>query len=522
MLQVPSLTETRTIDMNLQQPTRAITCLAWRTASNFAPTFLLASLLTLLLALGAVAQTTATTTPAQAPPNFLFILADDQSWSGLSVEMIAGKDFSKGKNFNTPNTEKLAERGMIFSQAYAAHPKCECSRAAILAGRTTTTLNAPTKASTNWSMPLTDSLANSLKRANPAYRAAHLGKWQWPMKPTDLGYDQSDGITQNQTGESKDPADPKLSLSLTRRACDFMATQVKEDHPFFLQISFYAVHAPAQALPETLKKYDNLKSPNNGVGNDATKNAAKGSGKGAKGPGNGPGKENSTADRATMAAMTQDLDTCVGTLMKKLDELGIANNTYIIYMSDNGGRTEILSGGKGNLGEGGLRVPLIVAGPGIHGATYCNEPVISYDILATVLDFAAPNTALPKGAEGGSWKTVLQNSGAGKVKRSIDRMVWHQPVEVPHPQSAIRKGDYKLVYEWDTKNAQLFNLVDDLSEKKDLSKEKPELAQQLTAELKAHVMAGLGEQACAALARGETPQNRGGGKKIDSPKDSKP
>ena len=385
---------------------------------------------------------------------------------------------------------------MIFSQAYAAHPKCECSRAAILAGRTTTTLNAPTKASTNWSMPLTDSLANSLKRANPMYRAAHLGKWQWPMKPADLGYDQSDGITQNQTGESKDPADPKLSFSLTRRACDFMATQVKENHPFFLQISFYAVHSPAQALPETLKKFDNLKSPKNGVGNDAAKGLGKGAG---KGPGNGPGKENAKNDRATMAAMTQDLDTCVGTLMKKLDELGIANNTYIIYMSDNGGRTEILSGGKGNLGEGGLRVPLIVAGPGIHGATYCNEPVISYDILATVLDFAAPNTALPKGAEGGSWKTVLHNSGVGKVQRSIDRMVWHQPVEVPHPQSAIRKGDYKLIYEWDTKNAQLFNLVDDLSEKKDLSKEKPELAEQLTAELKEHVMAGLGKEARGAI-----------------------
>ena len=500
--------------MKLHQLTRALAAVAF------------------LLMLGAAVQTTpksppsntpakATTTQTPAPPNFLFILADDQSWAGLSVEMIAGKEFSKEKNFNTPNTEKLAARGMVFSQAYAAHPKCECSRAAILAGRTTTTLNATTKASTNWSMPLTDSLANSLKRANSLYRAAHLGKWQWPMKPADLGYDQSDGITQNQTGESKDLADPKLSLSLTRRACDFMATQVKEDHPFFLQISFYAVHAPAQALPETLKKYDNLKSTKNDVGNEAAKGPGKGAGKGS---GNGPGKENANTDRATMAAMTEDLDTCVGTLMKKLDELGIADNTYIIYMSDNGGRTDILSGSKGNLGEGGLRVPLIVAGPGIRAATYCNEPVISYDILATVLDFAAPNTALPKGAEGGSWKTVLQNSGAGKVKRSIDRMVWHQPVEVPHPQSAIRKGDYKLLYEWDTKNAQLFNLVDDLSEKKDLSKEKPELTAQLTAELKAHVIAGLGEEACAALARGETPQNRGGGnggKGVGKPKDAK-
>ena len=103
--------------MKLHQLTRALAAVAF------------------LLMLGAAVQTTpksppsntpakATTTQAQAPPNFLFILADDQSWAGLSVEMIAGKEFSKGKNFNTPNTEKLAERGMIFSQAYAAHPKC--------------------------------------------------------------------------------------------------------------------------------------------------------------------------------------------------------------------------------------------------------------------------------------------------------------------------------------------------------------------------------------------------------------
>ena len=95
---------------------------------------------------------------------------------------------------------------------------------------------------------------------------------------------------------------------------------------------------------------------------------------------------------------------------------------------------------------------------------------------------------------------------------------------MPHPQSAIRKGDYKLVYEWDTKNAQLFNLVDDLSEKKDLSKEKPELTAQLTAELKAHVIAGLGQEVCDALARGETRQNgkgANGGQGVGKSKDAK-
>ncbi|MEY4485345.1 MAG: Choline-sulfatase, partial [Verrucomicrobiota bacterium] len=296
-----------------------------------------------------------------ASPNFVFILADDQSWNGTSVPMMPGNDFSKSRTFRTPNLEQLASQGMIFSQAYAAHPKCECSRAAILMGRSTTTLNATEKNSRNWSAPAGDSLANTLKRANPAYRAAHLGKWQWSQTPESMGYDVNDGITMNEDGDSQDPNDPKLSFSITRRAAEFMGRQVKEGHPFYLQLSYYAVHQQPQALASTLKKYEGM-----------------GGGGGGRG------------DRAVMAAMTEDLDTCVGEIMKQLQKLGIADNTYLVYMSDNGGRTEILKGGKGNLGEGGLRVPLIVRGPGIKGGSYCNEPVVSYDLLPTVLDFATP------------------------------------------------------------------------------------------------------------------------------------
>src|SRR5687768_5631594 len=98
--------------------------------------------------------------------------------------------------------------------------------------------------------------------------------------------------------------------------------------------------------------------------------------------------------------MTEDLDTCVGQILKALDDLGLAANTYVIYMSDNGGRAELLKGGKGNLGEGGLRVPLIVRGPGIRGGTYASEPVIGYDIFPTVLDLAVAGAALPRGIEG--------------------------------------------------------------------------------------------------------------------------
>jgi arylsulfatase A len=417
------------------------------------------------------------------PPNILFILADDQSWNGTSVRMMPNEEFSGSRVFKTPNLEKLAAQGMTFSQAYAAHCKCECSRAAIQMGRTTTTLNATDKQSRNWTAPVTDSLVNMLKKADRSYKAAHFGKWQWFHTPESMGYDASDGITMNEDGDSPDPADPKQSFGITRRAKSFMETQVKDGHPFYLQLSYYAVHQQPQALASTLKKYENM-----------------GGGRGGKG------------DRSVMAAMTEDFDTCIGQVLRQLEELHIADNTLVIYSSDNGGRTEILNGGKGDLGEGGLRVPLIVRGPGIKGGVHCTTPVISYDIMATVLDFAAPGFALPRGIEGGSWKPLLTSGGQSPVRRPIDRFVWHQAVEVAHPQSAIRKGDYKLLYFWDTREGLLFDLVSDLGETRDIARQAPEIAAQLENELKAHIRAGLGEQAVAALERGEVSQGPGRGK----------
>lgn len=412
---------------------------------------------------------------AAAAPNFLFIFVDDQGWSGTSVPMIAGKDFSRTAGFQMPNLDRIAAQGMIFSQGYAGHPKCECSRASLLMGRTTTSLNAVDKRSRNWNAPASDSLANTLKRANPIYRAAHFGKWQWPQTPESMGYDASDGITMNEDGDTTDPNDPKQSFGITRRAQSYMEKQVKEGHPFYLQLSYYAVHQQPQALAATLKKYEGV------------------SGGGVSGGKGGP----------IVAAMTEDLDTCIGTLVKELETLGIAKNTYIIYMSDNGGRSEALKGGKAVCDEGGIRVPLIVSGPGIRGGTYCNEPAIGYDILPTVLDFAAPGFALPKGVEGGSWKPVLLNGGTGKVKRQIDRMVWHHDVEIDHPQTALRKGDLKLMHYWDTKEDFLYDLAADLAERNNLATAKPEVTAQLLAELKAHVRAGLGEEKFAALESGK-------------------
>lgn len=407
-------------------------------------------------------------------PNFVFILADDQSWNGTSVRMRPDEALSASRTFQTPNLDRLAAEGITFSQAYSAHCKCECSRASIQMGRTTSTLNAPDKSSRNWSAPVSDSLVNTLKRANQNYRAAHFGKWQWFHTPESMGYDESDGITMNEDGDSTDPEDPKLSFSMTRRAKAFMESRVTDGHPFYLQLSYYAVHPEPQALTSTLEKYASISNGNGGKG-----------------------------DRAVMAAMTEDLDTCVGEVLKTLEQLKIAENTVVIYSSDNGGRTEILSGGKGDLGEGGIRVPLIVRVPGIKGGKSCDEPVISYDLFATVLDFAAPGFTLPAGIEGGSWKPLLLKNGKDRVTRPIDRFVWHQAVEVEHPQSAIRRGNYKFLYYWDTRQGQLFDLSQDLSETQDLAASRPDLATLLEKELKDHIRAGLGEEAFGALERGE-------------------
>jgi arylsulfatase A len=431
-------------------------------------------LIVLLLTLGGARLAAAAA--ISAAPNFVFILADDQSWSGTSVPMLPGDERSHSPNFRTPNLERLATEGVTFSQAYAAHCKCESSRAAVQMGRTTTTLNAPDRSARNWSAPVSDSLANTLKRAQPSYRAAHFGKWQWFHPPASMGYDASDGVTTNATGESPDPEDPKLSFSLTRRAQAFMTAQVKEGRPFYLQLSYYAVHTPAQALAATLAKYAASAGP-----------AAKG-GRG---------------DRAAVAAMTEDLDACVGEVLRQVDALGIADRTYIIYMSDNGGRAELLHGGKGNLGEGGLRVPLIVRGPGVARGVYRHDPVVGYDVYATVLDLAAPGFPLPRGVEGGSWRNVLTQP-AGRVTRAIDRFVFHQAVEIDHPQSAIRKGDFKLIYEWDTRHSYLYHLTRDIGETRNLVGEQPELAAQLQTELKDHVRAGLGIETIAALERGQS------------------
>ena len=166
----------------------------------------------------------------------------------------------------------------------------------------------------------------------------------------------------------------------------------------------------------------------------------------------------------------------MGRILQAIDELGIAESTFVIYMSDNGGgRRSPLRGGKGSLYEGGLRVPLIIRGPGVEADSWCHTPVVGYDFYPTFCEWAGvPDDELPDDLEGGSLVELLGHGGLGEVKRSQPALIFHFPhyQSDDGPHSAIRLGDLKLLKFYEDDRLALFDLSDDISEQSDLSQQR--------------------------------------------------
>jgi len=166
-------------------------------------------------------------------------------------------------------------------------------------------------------------------------------------------------------------------------------------------------------------------------------------------------------------------------VLEAVDRLGLSGSTYIIYMSDNGsggGRRGWLNGGKGSVWEGGIRVPLTVRGPGVAANSWCHVPVVGYDFLPTFCALAGTKEKdLPKGIEGGSIASLLQNNGKGTVIRIREELVFHFPhyQSEDGPHSSIRLGDIKLIHFYEDDRVALFDLSKDISERNDLSKQMP-------------------------------------------------
>jgi arylsulfatase A-like enzyme len=401
-------------------------------------------------------------------PNFIFILGDDQGWTGSSVEMIRGQSISHSDFIETPSMERLAAEGMRFGYAYSPGGMCSPTRYAIQYGRTPASLlktaNYDPSAQCLERLSNLKTLPQFLKEINPNYVTAHLGKWHIPhAAPEVLGYDQSHGITENAEGNYLDVADrtpipsddPKRIFSLTKDACDFIKEQTETEKPFFLQISHYAVHLKQMGLQKTLDKY-----------------TAKERGK--------------YHHRPVFAACTEDLDSGIGMVLDLVEELGIDNNTYIIYMSDNGGLADKpgeyevnlpLKWGKFTIWDGGIRVPFFVKGPGISPNSSCNLPISGCDILPTVLELAGGNPKI-EGIDGGSLTDVLKNPNKGVVNRNHKGLYFqctrgHEYASVRR-QEAVIYDDYKLIRNYFNEEALLFNVVKDPGETTDLSKKDPE------------------------------------------------
>lgn len=401
-------------------------------------------------------------------PNIVLILADDQGWNALSTRMDPNEPGSGSTYYQTPNLATFAQQGMRFSRAYSAAPTCSPSRHAIQWGRTPSSLGLFAQCPPQWlKAENRDAFPNVLKRARPEYITAHLGKWHMHRTPNELGFDVHDGETGNQNGNAEfDPEDPKLIFSLSRRANTFMEDQVKADRPFFIQISHYADHLQYRAKPETIEQYE-------------TEHAS---------------KATKYQNSPLWAAMNENLDTGVGMVLDKIDELGIAENTYVIYTGDNGYESKVdhwkpvkdrifhkaypLLSHKYMISEGGLRVPMIIRGPGIEAGAFSKTPVMGFDFFPTILDILGVKEQVPKSVEGGSLLQLLTLQSDG-VERSNPYLVFRYTKTAGTFDIAIVQGKYKLMKEIKSDTIHLWDLEQDLGEQNNLANKYPEKASEL-------------------------------------------
>ena len=400
-------------------------------------------------------------------PNFIFILADDQGWNGTSVRMIENNDLSKSDFYETPNIERIANNGVVFSNAYASAPVCAPSRYSIQFGQTPARLKMIRVGMNTEHINHQEkiSIPRELKKINSNYKTAHFGKWGMDSTPEAVGYDVSDGATKNVDGvfnynsnklqwSNNEADDPKKIFSITQRAIDFIEENNKKSKPFFLQISHYAIHSDILARGTSYKKFNSKKT----------------------------GKIH---DNLGLAAMTFDLDESIGLILDKLEELNL-ENTYLIYSSDNGSVPIItprkyyeesynfpLSRGKWDATEGGIRVPFIVMGPRVKKNRYSETPISFSDLLPTIIDIAGNKRLKNNELDGGSFKDIL-NQQNKTVKRKTEGIVFHVPYEnkiaLERAHSAIIIDSLKLIKYHDNNEINLFDVKNDLSESIDLSK----------------------------------------------------
>jgi len=417
-------------------------------------------------------------------PNIVMIFVDDLGWHQLGCY---GSDF-----YETPNIDKLCAQSMKFTDAYAACPVCSPTRASVMTGKYPAKLHLTNHLKGSdpkdekllvpvWAdlLPLEEvTIAEALKEQG--YVTGHFGKWHLntdkkykpgrPGDPESQGFD--DVLTTHKPGAGpKSPYenDAHHVHQITERALQFI--EANKDKPFFCYIPHNTIHRPDVEREELVAKY----RAKPGADND----------------------EQYGHNNPIQAAMLETLDNYVAKVLDKLNELGLSDNTLVIFFGDNGhlGPKDKfpLRGSKADVYEGGIREPLLVRWPGkIKAGSICSVPVISNDFFPTFVELAGGKVTDPT-VDGVSILPLL--AGGKKLDRG-DALYWHYP-HYHHqgiaPSGAIRDGDYKLI-EWYEKSIdgddspgafELYNLQKDIAERNNLADEMPEKVAQLSSKLKA-------------------------------------
>lgn len=421
-----------------------------------------------------------TAVPAQAAdqPNVVLFLVDDLGWSDLGCY---GNPW-----IETPAIDRFAKESVRFTDFYAACPVCSPTRASIQSGQYQARFSLTDFIPGHWRpfeklivpenaphLPLEIvTVAEALKPAG--YTCGYFGKWHlggWGHYPHQQGYDQAI-VTRGRHFAPHFHMRPQAEVEdgtyladfLTDQVIDFM--QANREGPFFVQLSHYAVHIPLEAEKQKIQKYQRKPKPEGMI------------------------------THPTYAAMVEHVDDSLRRILAALDELKLADNTLVLFTSDNGalrqtytGKGDIVTSNdplrdeKGTLYEGGIQVPLIVRWPGVSQPGACREPTISIDFYPTLLDAAAAQPPRGQVIDGRSLRPVLKNPQATLDREAI---YFHYPhYHHSRPAGAVRAGDYKLIEFFDEGKLELYNLADDLGEKNNLAPEQPAQAKELQAKLQA-------------------------------------
>ena len=429
---------------------------------------------------------------AKKETNFVFFLVDDMGMMDLGTY---GSTFHE-----TPNIDNLAKTGLKFNYGYAACPVCSPTRASIMTGRHPVRVDI-----TDWIPGSSNNKKNKLlhpqDRDNLAlkevtiaeelkshgYQTFFAGKWHLGNQghwPTDQGFDINIGghhrgsppggyysPWNNPVLKSK-KKDEYLTERLTEESTRFLEKR-DADKPFLLYLSYYNIHTPIQPYRKHIDHYQKKAEGFSGTTPTEQEHS---------------GQTRMRQDNPALASMVSAVDDSVGTLLAKLDELGLSDDTVVIFFSDNGGLStkpkmgpgsnSPLRAGKGWLYEGGIREPTIIRAPGVTQAgSVSNQPIVSMDFFPTMLELAGLPLRPKLHADGRSLMPELKGK-KGKTRP----LFWHYPHyhgSTWKPGASIRDGDWKLIKFYDHEKVELYNLKEDRSEANDLAKQNSKIAKDL-------------------------------------------